>query len=136
MAISNQEFYLKTLKEKDFEINKILEKSLSNNDEIIYKTIGVSFPPEILCWLPIIGSLFIKFGMKDYLIAVTKEKVILSNIDIESLSEKSTFYLSKNEIQNTEFDDETFSLNSHNGKTFTFKEMPINWGNSLKIAIN
>ena len=74
--------------------------------------------------------------MKDHIIAVTEQKVIIEKIDIDTFLTKSTITLTKQDILMTEYIDETFKIHCLNGTEYTFKEMPSSWGNSLKNAID
>ncbi len=134
MALSNTKFIRKQLENKEEEINKILEKYIDNNDSLNYKTIGVSYPPEILCWLPVIGNIMILFGMKEYILGVTNKKIIISQIDIESIKEKKIIELQKEEIKKVEKNNETITIFTSN-KKYTFKEMPKEWISTLTAEI-
>ncbi|WP_420322914.1 hypothetical protein [Flagellimonas sp.] len=132
MRLTNTSLFTGTLNKQEDRINKILENHMDSDDSIRFKAFGISFPPAFLCWLPIIGNLFILFGMKEYIIGVTTQKVILVEVNIKNLSEKSVFELQKQDIVKIETEYEKVSILSSKAKRFVFKEMPSIWARELK----
>ena len=135
MRLTNTSLFTRTLNEQEDRIIKILENHMDSDDSIRFKAFGISFPPAFLCWLPVIGNLFILFGMKEYIIGVTTQKVILVEVNIKNLSEKSVFELQKQDIIKIETEYERASIFSSGGKHFVFKEMPSVWVKKLKKEV-
>lgn len=117
----------------------IIENHIDTNEEIIFYATGWSYPPDILTWIPIIGSI-IEAQKKKYLLAVTKKKFLIIRLRKFRFEEISCEDIPISEIHDSEVTKFplfcNLSINLSHGKNYLFKEMSYEWAAGIKDGID
>ncbi|MBN1421618.1 MAG: hypothetical protein JXP34_22790 [Planctomycetes bacterium] len=117
----------------------LIEKHLDDGEEVVYYATGWRYPPDILTWIPFIGTI-IDSTKKRYLLAATRAKLVVIRMRRFRFEEISSEIIPMGEIRDSAVNRFPLFCNLRvelaGGKTLVFKEMIYEWAAGLKDAID
>jgi len=117
----------------------LIAEHVEPDEEVLHYATGWRYPPDVLSWIPLVGTI-IDASKKRYLLAATAAKFIIIRMKKFRFEEISSEIIPMGEIHTSAVNKFPFFCNLRvelaNGKKHVFKELPYEWAAGLKDAID
>jgi len=117
----------------------LIEKHIAKDEEVLFYATAKTYPPDILTWIPIIGSI-IELSKKNYLLAVTRKNFLMIGIRKFGIEEIAFQSIPVGTIRESAVKRFPLGCNLRlvlsGGKVLLFKDLSYDWASSLKDAID